>query len=214
MKDGRLALLENPQRTVQDCERFLNDGRTVLRELGEHDYHYRVSAHEGAFDFLPSVRLGKMVAAALNGSVVSPIFDWQGRYVPSSEAYQVTLKIFEAFYRDVLEQGALPVIVIFGDKNDQEDAKRGKPRRYKVLLEAFVERGYMVIDTMEALEAAYDRYSLANLMVDWGHYSVVANSLTARHIAEKIDAWGLSEPEVRARLIHEARQRMGGTPDY
>ncbi len=46
-------------------------------------------------------------------------FLYPGMYDEDSEAYEITLKIFDAFYHKALTDGALPVIVVFPDGSDQ-----------------------------------------------------------------------------------------------
>ena len=110
VQDGQLVLLRNPLSTMEDYKNFLDNDRAVLAELGKRDYHYQVNYSPGRFDFSPSVRLVKMFWAELKQhTLVHPIFKPNGEYDEASEAYLVTVKIFDAFHQKVLDNGAVAV---------------------------------------------------------------------------------------------------------
>ncbi len=146
VKDSQLILLRNPLETFEDYDHFLRNDAEVLAELGKNDYHYQVQYNAGRLDFSPSVRLGKMFWAELNKKALHPIFKLNGMYDVNSEAYEVTVRIFDSFYRKVLEGGEVPIIVVFPDLNDQFRSRQGKIRRYTPLLEYFRSRGYRYIE--------------------------------------------------------------------
>jgi hypothetical protein len=204
-----LVLLENPIATIEDHERFLLNDTAVLAELGVNDYHYQMGYKTGPFDILPSVRFVKVFVHALNTRLIHPIFTLDGMYDESSEAYLVTEKIFDAFYRKALEDGELPIIVIFPDTNDQWRSRQKKPRRYTPLLDHFASSGYRVIDTLGAFEPVESRYSVKDLSVAWGHFSPLGNKLVAEYIYSHLSTWNLTDAAaVRAAMLAE-RQRLG-----
>jgi len=207
--ERELVLLENPISSIDDHRRLLEHDATVLTELGANDYHYQTGYARGPLDFLPSVRLARIVLWVLRVKFIDPIIRFDGMYEPDSEAYGVTTAIFDAFYRDVLEGGALPVIVIFPDLHDQRRSRAAEERRYRPLLDRFADEDYRVIDTLDALEPHADRYSIADLTRDWGHYSAIGNRLVAEHIVERLDAWGLDEPARVATALREEQVRLG-----
>jgi hypothetical protein len=191
VRDGELVLLENPIADLRDHEYFLFNDREVLPKLGKNDYHYQTSYNRGALDFLPSMRLAKVVWSAVNREIVNPIFTLDGMYNVESEAYEVTTKIFDAFYGKVREDGALPVIIIFSDLNDQWRSREKKERRYSPLLRYFRSKGYRYIDTLEALEPYEARYSVDDLVEEWGHYSALGHRIIAEFIYGELQKWGL-----------------------
>jgi hypothetical protein len=148
---GNLVLLRNPVSTFADHEHFLLHDSEMLAKLGESDYHYQTNYNKGAFDFLPTVRFIKLFWSTLNKQIINPIFQQDGTYNVQSEAYAVTVKILDTFYRKVLENGALPIIVIFPDINDQRRSRDKQERRYTPFLRYFHEKGYRFIDTLGAL---------------------------------------------------------------
>lgn len=189
IEEGELVLIPNPLRSVADYRRLRNDEEEVLTELGRNDYHYVGNYAAGPLDFSPTVRLVKMFAARIQKKRQNPIFTSDGRYNQQSEAYEITVRIFDAFYRKVLEDGALPIIVVLPDLNDLYRSREGKPRRYSALLDYFNSKGYRYIDVMDALEPAQQRYKMTDLTVrPWGHYSKLGNDIVARHILQTLEA--------------------------
>jgi hypothetical protein len=142
---------------------LLND-REVLAKLGENDYSYQTDYNRGRLDFLPSVRFAKIFWGTLNKRMANQIFKSDGMYNVKSEAYEVTVKIFDAFNRNALENGALPVIIIFPDINDQWRSRKKEERRYAQLLDHFRSKKYRFIDTLGALEPHESRYTVNDLV--------------------------------------------------
>lgn len=209
VRGEKLVLLNNPLSTFEDYEHFLHNDKVVLAKLGENDYHYWINYNKGTFDFLPSVRFAKVSWYKLNKRVVNPIFKLNGMYSVESEAYNVTVKIFDAFYRKVLENGALPVIIIFPDTNDQLRSRKKKNRRYTPLLNNFRSKGYRYIDTLEALEPHESHYTVDVLVVKWGHYSPVGNKIIARYIFSQLKKWNFTNPSKLKETIKLERRRLG-----
>jgi hypothetical protein len=191
VRDGELILIENPLATFEDYEHFLFNDREVLARLGKNDYHYQTNYHRGTFDFLRSVRFVKIFWCYLVKKVLNPIFNIDGMYNENSEAYVVTLKIFDAFYLKALENGALPVILIFPDINDQWRSRDKKIRRYTPLINYFRSKGYRFIDTLDALEPYESSYTVDELVENWGHYSPLGNRIIAAYIYSHLKNWGL-----------------------
>lgn len=209
IEDRELTLLENPISSLEDHRNLLTNDRQVLAELGRNDYHYQTNYHRGSFDFLPSVRFLKIFGYVARLKVLDPIIRLDGMYSVESEAYEVTLAIFDAFYRSVLENGALPIIVVLPDLHDQRRSRERRERRYSPLLAEFEARGYRFIDTMNALEAHESRYSIKQLTREWGHYSPIGNRIMAEYIASQLESWGyLSLPNVE-RASREEQERRG-----
>ena len=91
--------------------------------------------------------------------MINPIFKLDGMYSIRSEAYEVTTKIFDVFYRKALEDGALPTILIFPDIHNQRRSRQGKQCRYFPLLDDFHSKEYRLIDALRALEPHESKYS-------------------------------------------------------
>jgi hypothetical protein len=204
--NGKLVLLKNPVATFEDHERLLLHDREVLAKLGENDYHYQTRYNRGPFDFLATVRLIKLVRSVLDKEILHPIFKRNGMYNVDSEAYQLTLRIFDAFHRDVLENGALPIILIFPDLNDLPRSREGKQRRYTPLMDDLRARGCYVIDLLAALEPYESRYTIKELTRNRGHYSPLGNKIVAEYILKTLTAWGFtSVPKVKEEIVAKRR---------
>jgi hypothetical protein len=188
-----LVLIPNPLKTMDDYRRLRDNQEEVLGELGRNDYFFAGQYGAGPFDFSPTVRLGKIAVALIRKRSVIPILTRDERYEPRSEAYLLTVAIFDQFYRKVLEDGALPVIVVLPDINDQRRSRDGLPRRYDVLLENFRAKGYRYIDALEAFEPVESQYAVDDLVVQWGHFSKLGNDLVAKHVLGKLVDWDLDE---------------------
>jgi len=204
IRDGQLTLLRNPLFSLDDYANLARNDVQVLKELGKHDYYYQNSYQQGGLDFLPSVRLAKVSWKVLATGLHEPIFKPDGSYNVRSEAYAVTAGIFDAFYRRVLEDNALPVIVVFPMSTDLNRSQKGKIRRYAPLLEHFRSKGYRFIDVQDALQAA--RVSGGGLFAKGGHYSPLGNQILAEYIVAQLKGWDLME----ASKIRQAAQAERG----
>jgi len=208
VRNGELVLIENPLSTFDDYEHFLFNDKEVMARLGENDYHYQTNYNRGAFDFLQSVRLIKTLWHYLEIKVLNPIFNLDGMYNVNSEAYDVTVKIFDSFYLKVLENGALPVILIFPDINDQQRSRDKRKRRYTPLINYFRSKGYRFIDTLGALEPYESRYTVDELVENWGHYSPVGNRIIAEYIYLHLQNWDLLNLAKLKEEIKVERERI------
>lgn len=208
VRNGELVLLKNPLSTFADYEHFLFDDREVLAKLGENDYHYQTNYNQGAFDFLPTVRFTKIFWSTLDKKILKPIFTLDGMYSVESEAYEVTVKIFDAFYQKVLENGALPIILIFPDLNDQRRSRKKEECRYTPLLNYFRSKRYYFIDTLGALEPYESQYTVDDLVEKWGYYSPLGNKIIAEYISTHLKNWDVTDLSKLKEAIQVARKHL------
>ncbi len=211
VKDGALVLLENPLTTFEDYEYFLHNETEVLAKLGENDYHYQIAYTKGIFDSLPSVRFVKISWWVLKARVLfDPIFNVAGMYNVKSEAYEVTSKIFDVFYRRVLENGALPIIVVFPDKpHDQWRSRKKEERRYTPLLNEFRAKGYSFIDALAALEPYESHSTVDEFVADgWGHIAPLGNRIIAEYIFTQLRNRGYLNLEKLEEVIQAEQVRL------
>jgi hypothetical protein len=207
---GQLVRLENPLQTVQDFRRLVNDDRQVLSEFGRNDYHYLRRYQEGAFDFLPSVRFGKAVTQFVRRRDSSDDVVVNGSYNTNSEAFKVTEKIFDEFYRAALKNGSLPIIVVFPDLGDFRTFRQGRRVRYQPLLDVFVTKGYRFVDSMKSFTDYDPRLRVEDLTADhYGHYSRLGNSIIAGSLLRFLEQHGLTSRNFVKQKIKEERARLG-----
>ncbi len=176
LEDGKLVLRPNPLRTVQDYRRVLENPRTELAELGRHDAHYQAAYPNSIWNFSPLVRLVKTMAGRV--SKPRPLWrDKKGVCDPESEAFQLTLAIMDAFYRQVLADGRLPIIVVFPFVYDFERSLAGESLPYAPFLEALSARGYFFIDTLDAFLPIKNREQIQSVIGD--HFNAKGNRMVA-----------------------------------
>jgi hypothetical protein len=209
MVGGHLVLAPNPLPTTDDYRRLLRHERETLREIGRYDYFYQHNYDYGRFDFSPSVRLAKEFWRELDRDLLNPIFQLDGMYQPKSEAFQVTANIMDAFYRKALENGALPVILVFPNNDDQERRRQSKPRRYQPLLDYFRNKGYRFLDMQEAL-APYSADDIRyHLFTEFGrHYTPAGNTVMANYIVSSLRGWDLMDAAKLRRAGQVERERL------
>jgi lysophospholipase L1-like esterase len=107
-----------------------------------------------------------------------------GRYDTESEAYTVLVEVMARFYREVAEDGAIPVALLLPAKPDIERAWQGKPVSYEPLLVDLEKRGIETIDAMDAFTAESE-------ITDWrglidGHYTAEGNRRVADLLYERL----------------------------
>lgn len=209
VKNGQLILMKNPLACREDYHELLRDDRRVLARLGENDYHYQTNPNAGPLDFSPAIRLTKSFRSMVDKKLVYPIFRFSGTYNVNSEAYEITIRTFDAFYRAVLRNGSLPVIIIFPDADDHPRSREGKVRRYAPLLADFRARGYRCLDLLDAIEPYQSRYTIDELTKNWGHFSPLASQIAARYILDQLRASGLLTPTGVNEAIERERLRLG-----
>jgi hypothetical protein len=208
LRRGELRLLANPIATRADHERLLNHDTEVLRELGQHDYHYQITYQAGPFDVLPSVRFAKIFSYYVRKSLLDPIISVRGVYDVDSEAFKVTLAIFDAFYREVLTNGAMPIVVVLPDINDQRHNRAKRERRYRPLLDTFKQREYRFIDVLDAFEPEESRYSIGQLTAAWGHFSPLGGRLAARYVLQQLRDWDYLDVDTVRDAMRAEQQRL------
>jgi hypothetical protein len=195
--DG-LKLVPNPLPDEEAYGRVLTDPQRELARVGEHDYYYQRRSRRSALDFLPSVRLAWVVR---DRYFDQPI-ERGGVYNPRSEAFEISQRVVEAFYREVEKDGSLPVVVLFPQRRDLRARSEHKPVIYASLLDAFRRRGLLTVDLMGAFDRYDPQYSLARKK--FIHYPPEGNEMVAHYLVDwlreqKID----SVAAVQARIASQ-----------
>ncbi len=183
-EDG-IVLLPNPLPSLADYRALLEDPKAQTSKMGVHDYFYLQRYTSGILDLSPGMRLFKMIMerVAMYFSGNEPIK--KGVYNESSEAFEVTLKVFDLFYRSCQEH-ATPVILVFPYMGNMQQALRNGPKEYAPLLEYFDTKGYRYIDLMDAFEPELRQGNLDELFAGL-HYSARANRIVAAHVLNYIE---------------------------
>ena len=204
LQKDQLILLENPLPRLSDYQRLLDHERSVLPQLGVHDDQYRTKYGRGPYDFLPSIRLAKILRYGfLRRLGKGHTINWDDTYHTESEAFQVTARIFQKFYETVLENGSLPLIVLFPDRRDLERYRGKGIKRYEPLENFFRQKGFHYIDLFDA----FDRYGKDHPISEiYGsaHYSPLGNEMVARYIFDYLKENHLLNRGTLEGKIHEA----------
>jgi len=194
--DGKLVLVENPIKNIDEYQDLLNDPEKWLPRLGEHDYFYQRNNRRSRFDFLPSVRFAHIIRIQYFNQ---PVFTAGGLYNTRSEAYQVSFRVLDQFYREALDHGSLPVVVLFPQRREVKQRHRHRTVTYQPLLDELRRRGYRVIDLGDGFEKYDPQAEMAGK--SFLHYPKEGNLMAAEWIRDVLTQQGLTTPEgVRAAL--------------
>jgi len=197
LQGGKLVLIENPIRSIDEYKELLRDPERMLPRLGEHDYFYRRFHRRSRLDFLPSVRFARIIQ---NQYFNEPIFTPGGLYNTRSEAYQVTFRVLDQFYREALDHGSLPIVVLFPERKDVRlRQQRHQAVTYQPLLDELRRRGYRVIDLADGFEKYDPEGEMAGK--SFLHYPKDGNRMAAEWIRDVLVRQGLTtEQGVRTAL--------------
>jgi len=201
VRGGKLVLVENPIQSLAGYRELLDHPDAKLDELGQHDFFYQRRNQRSRFDFLPSVRF----AHVMGEQYTEPIL--QGSvYNTRSEPYQVTAGIFDAFYREALAHGSLPILVFFPDKRDIRAFREGRGKVYQPLLDDAEKKGHRHLDLLDGF-ARYGKDAELNELAHV-HYTRRGYGMAAQWILDYLRANGLTTPEgVQAALAVERAKK-------
>lgn len=199
LKDGKLSLLDNPLRSLQDYQLLLSRPAETLARIGAQDYYYPRRYKSGRLDFLATVRLLKVAASEFGKDDQILV---HGRYNEASEAFQITRKLFDDFYAAAIKHDALPIILVFPDLFELDLQKAQGATTYASLVASLTEKGYLAIDLRHAFEGEGEGRDYRPLFNVSGHYSALGNRLVAQYLAAYLASSHLeTRHEVSKRLI-------------
>lgn len=194
---GELKLLPCPIRKRSDFKKLLD--YSFLEEIGRNDFWSGLAHRPRPLERLAFFRLLRFFGGRkISGRPVTADERAAPLYVPTknymvydtrSEAYRVTLKIIEKFYKEVESHGAVPVVVFLPDRQDIEAYLQWGERRYAPLLEELRKKEYSLTDSMGMLERATQEYGLYE--VTQSHYKPNGNRALAIQIYKYLHDSGL-----------------------
>jgi hypothetical protein len=203
LRRGELVLLENPIRSAEGYRELLRDPESVLPRLGRHDYFYQTGSQGSRLDVLPSVRFSRIMESEY---FHQRIYE-DGLYNTRSEAYEVLAATLEAFYRQALDNGSLPIILLFPERRDIVRVRHdGKPAAYQPLVEHLRRAGYRFVDAMDGFERYDPRGEMARLR--YSHYPEVGNEMVARQLRDYLESSGLTRPEAVQAAVAAERKKL------
>lgn len=173
-QNDSLVLLPNYMKFPAQYDSLLVNTDLLLHTLGEHDYYYNKRYNSNkVLDNFSIIKLYKILFHQIKLRLYPDVIIKNGRYNTSSEAYRVTIRLYDKFYNDVKVAGQRPIIVIFPNFKDFRRHIKNEKKQYQPLIDYFKSNNYEYIDLMEAL----DGYNEKDLFR--GHYSPIANKLVA-----------------------------------
>ncbi len=179
LSSDSLDAVPNPIRDLGGYRRLLDDPVGELLRIGRTDYYFRTTYRGGCFDFVPSVRLMKMLRAEYRKR--REVFDRRGRLVPGSAALRTAIKIFEMFHDDALSRGGLAVFLLLPLEREIAQFLRSGIKPYDVVIEHFANRGFRYVDMLEEFGRCPETDPGAFFI--GRHYSAAANRAIARSLA-------------------------------
>lgn len=186
---GELTLLPNPMPRREDYRALLDRPQEVLARAGARDAYFQASHARAPLDALPSVRFFHVVTHARYSR--PQLF--RGVYDPRGEAYRVTMGILEAFHREALASGMLPVVVFLPHGRDIRSARDGGSPIYASLLGGCGGAGLVCLDAARAFAALPDEVDVRQLIR--GHYTKRGNAVVGGWLAARFAAEGWTTPE-------------------
>ncbi len=197
LKKNKLVLIKNPMEQLSQYQQILDHPEKILPKMAADDFfpHYFFKK-EWKADFLPSVRLFKLVALRINQKFMPKT---GVQYEGETPALKITLRIFDEFVKTSLQNNSLPIILIFPRTSDIRRYQQGKPRQYNPLITSFKSKGFLFIDLLEVFIEQGRISNLEELFIP--HYNPLVNQWVAKYIFDYLKTNKLSNlSEVKTRL--------------
>ncbi|MDP6125688.1 MAG: hypothetical protein QGH20_08040 [Candidatus Latescibacteria bacterium] len=188
-----LRLVRNSFQTLSDYRDLLGQQGTIPHGLSDNDAFSPKHRDWGVVDWLPSVQLLKFAIGALVGR---PAVYSDESYNQRFEAFKVTTRLCDLFWKTAKGNGSIPIFVVFPDWTACHRHKSGGPTVYGSLLDHLRKKGYRYVDVLDAfIERAPDA-SVEELFIEArsGHYTPFINSFVAAHLLAYLRREGLTGP--------------------
>lgn len=182
LRHGQLCLVPNPYSKLDDYRRLLDDPASQARQIGRDDFYF----HRG-FDDGPLSRLGVVRIIRHVRNVITAPYTRSGLQNTRSEPFKVTAALLERFDRVVRRDGALPVVVLFPEKEDIARLAEGRSTSYEPLRAYAATHGIVVIDSAEGFRPGMEAHGIESLYGRSRHFSVLGNEIVGRYVASQLD---------------------------
>ena len=185
LRGDELVLLPNPAPGPES----LGDPHWVEDTLGPHDYWYFPGMFvESPLDSLQVVRVARSAAyrrdrrqklKAEDRNPFAPTY--RGRH----EGYVVAGRVLVEFARQVRQDGATPVVVVFTARRDLASARAGD-KFYAPLIEWLERESIPTIDLTNVLEREVQRGGVDAVYASDGHYRRSGNQIVATTLTRQL----------------------------
>jgi hypothetical protein len=185
--DGELTLLPSPVQGPADYETYLREPARVA-ELGRHDQWYQPAVYENPlFDHSATVMVFVTFGRKIRDRYLDPDRLFTGDvFNPVSTAFKIQIALFERFFRAVEASGAVPIVVVFPDRESIVAGREGRRRISDPLVEQLRQKRITTVDLTDALLAQGGDVDIAEWFMPGGHYSPVANGHVASALGRYI----------------------------
>lgn len=185
VRDERLELLPIPAQSVNDYA----DPAWVERAFGPNDFWFYPGLFAGSiFDVSHVYRLARTSAYQRKFTDLRDDNDeardigWA--YAPGSEGLDVASRVLIEFAREVQADGATPVVLIFGRKQDVIAMRHNEKKVYEPLLQRLEQADIPIVDLTERLFQA-SRDGGVERLID-KHYRARGNQVVADALARRL----------------------------
>ena len=187
LQGNDLRLLPNPAVTPE----LLDDARWVEANLGPNDAWYFPGMFvANPLDVSQVVRVARSAAyrrtreAEDNKSEdYNPL---SRKYREDQEGFQVAGRVLIEFAREVRQDGATPVVVVFSGRRDVVTARRGGDKVYQLLLDWLAREGIPTFDAVDRLAREANRSGVDTLIARGGHYNKAGNQVAGSALARQL----------------------------
>src|SRR5207249_9599822 len=112
---------------------------------------------------------------------------WKGgQFNPSSEAFRLQLAIFHKFADEIKQTGAMPLIVLFPERDSILRVRAGSSTFYASLAAKLLEMGVPYLDLIEAFRSDTTG-PVDSFFMPGGHYSRRGNEIIAQWLLQQLD---------------------------
>lgn len=184
--DG-LRLLPNPVSGPGQ----LDDPAWVERTLGPDDFWYfRGMFAPSPLDNLLLARLARSAAYRQHRSRIEGPKSEQrpngAAYDPGDERFQVSGRLLVQFAREVQADGATPIVLFFGQRDEVVNVRHRQAKEYQPLLDWLAAEQIAAIDVTDDLAREANRIGADTLFARNGHYSRRGNQAIGAALAQRL----------------------------
>lgn len=185
-RTGTLEVVRPPFAAAGEYRRLLDLDAPAFRALGVGDDYYERGFRSSPFDLLATVRLTRMLAYEMSAGARELQRVRTAAYDPGSEAFDLLVAILTAFARDVHDDGATPMVVVFPRRRDIDGALAGHPKVHQPLLEALQRERLRWLDLTD--DVAREAAATGPDALIRVHFTPAGNRLAADAIYAAADA--------------------------